>query len=194
MIQKLYFIIPILVLLVIIVSSLFYFFTAPQRNITLKSSTILDIKRSVQRIPNFIGLRIVSADIQANTRETIYTYIVAESVSRIMSDYVQYRSVTNSQSLFDYDDDKINQRIVRLINHQFDCSPWNELLSSKFIPEIGTRIIAACALAYPPSYGEFDGFITIYLRKSPTDGEKVLINTILKDISNTVSLELIKGP
>ena len=86
----------------------------------------------------------------------------------------------------------IHDRIVRLINQQFTCTSYSSMISSKFIPEISTKIAAVCGLSIPPVSGELTGMINIYLSKEPTDEEKALLKVILSDISDDITLELKK--
>jgi hypothetical protein len=158
----------------------------------IKKETQMQISRNVQRIPNFVGIVITTTDIQKNSQRVIYRYITDKDVNRVFEEYNKYRSISDEEPLFDLGDDKVNQRIVRLINHETDCSPWNEVISSKYVPEVGNKVVYACGVAVPPSYGGFDGTVTILLTKQPTDEEMLSLITILRDIAFHVSPDIKK--
>jgi len=160
--------------------------------IVLDKETTDDIITDVARIPNFVGIMIIRADIQTNERHIIYSYIADPETRKLFTDFFQNKTVTPAQPLFVKGDDKINNRIVRLINHQYDCSPWTDLIGSKFVPASMSTITSACGVAIPPSYGAFDGMVTIFLSKEPTDADRILLGTVLKDISNDVSRAMAK--
>lgn len=183
----------ILLILISVAVSYIYYRHIHHAPIVLKEDTTRIIDKEVQRIPNFIGVTVASVNIQTNTRKVIYQHITDPDVAEMFHTYFVYRNIIDDEPLFVHDNDKINQRLVRIINHEFVCTPWNELLRSRYIPEAGDRIVAACSVATPPSYGGFNGMITVFLSKDPTPDQKELLSLVIRGLSNTISPELASG-
>jgi hypothetical protein len=155
--------------------------------IIFKNETILSIKKDVIRIKNFIGIIITSADIQSNKSNVVYYYIVDQMVK---DQYDSLNVISNKEPLFLKDNKETNDRIIKLINHEFTCTPYSVVVASKFFPNLENKVKTVCSISVPPSFGNFDGTINIYLSKEPTEDEKELLKVILSDISDNISTEM----
>ncbi len=67
-----------------------------------------------------------------------------------------------------FDENKVNNnRIIRLISGEFVCVPYRESSAYTYAPEAESIVSTVCATGIPPSYGEFTGILTIYLKDKP---------------------------
>lgn len=160
--------------------------------ISLKENTISKIKKDTSNISNFLGIMIVSANIQANSRSIVYIHLDNRELNKMFEDYIKYKRITQQESLFVTNGDLINQRTIDLINNQFICVPWNEVSLSRPIPDASRLIKSVCSVAIPPSYGAFNGTLSIFLSQVPSDDDKIYLMSLLREISNSVGPELIR--
>ena len=153
------------------------------------------MRRDVDRIHNFVGIIVVSVDIQTNSRRVVYYYFSDPIVRNAHDEFFAKKSIAEKEPLFlkDKSDKNINDRLIKLINHEFTCTPYSAILGSRFIPEVAERVSTVCGVAVPPSFGRFDGMVNIYLSKEPTEDEKLLLKVILADVSDDIS-KYMKNP
>ncbi len=154
---------------------------------------VAGINSDMSRVNNLVGVIIVSADIQTNSQKVVFLKINDSVLDAMFTNYFKYKSITQFAPLFTKDNDEINQRMVKLINHEFVCAPWSSTVGSRFIPDAEQKIKMTCAVGVPPSYGGFDGTINILLSKDPTEDEKVKILAILRETANDIAYELAKS-
>lgn len=147
-----------------------------------------DINTAVDKSKIIVGIQIVSVNLQKNSGQVVYAYIRDESVKK---DYDNFESsniipefpiFTKSANL--------DQRIEKIINHEFVCESFENTVVYKYMPNSADTIKYVCAISIPPSFGEFNGIVDIFLYKDPTDLEKDLIRILIKTIADDASLEL----
>jgi hypothetical protein len=141
----------------------------------------------VQRIPNLVGVQIISINLQKNTRYVMYSYFNNRDVNEMYSRFFE-KSLSDDIPFFTRDNDKVNSNLVKLINHEFTCAPYASTVMHEYVPAAEKDIKTVCSIAIPPSYGSLTGAIEIYLSKPP-ENKDVLI-TISKNISNRVIPEI----
>ena len=166
-----------------------------EKKIEFDDAAITEIKRDVARINNFVGIIIVSADVQSNSRKVVYYHFTDPVVREAHDNFFANKAIATKEPLFlkGTEDKAINDRLIKLINHEFTCTPYSSIIGSRFIPEVSARVSTVCGNAVPPSFGEFDGMVNIYLSKEPTTDEKILLKVILADISDDIS-KYMKNP
>lgn len=137
-----------------------------------------DIKNDIQNIVDkndkIVGIQIMSINFQKNIKVDTFTSIDNPRVESI------YKKVNNNRlvefPLFD-ENSKHNNRILNLINGEFVCVPYIDHVAYKYAPEAGEYIGHVCSVGIPPSYGNFSGILSIYLRDTPTkeDSEQMFL-------------------
>ncbi len=162
-----------------------------RRSSTLKRDTVIYVDSVLQDNPLVVGIQIVSVDLQTNTRYIVHTSIYDKVVEDMYISFIN-KTITVVVPVFIKDDDVSNSRMIRIINHQFDCSPFKETISYRYVPEAAPFISTTCSISIPPSYGEFKGIIGVHLRKPPTDVEKDRMRILIKEIAERVAPELKK--
>ena len=129
-----------------------------------------------------LGINVMRVDFQENTRTTTYRYFkdpVVENAWRAFDATKQPVALFGSE-------EASNQRLVNLINGQFSCVRTLDTLVSRLIPMINQHSIATCQVPIPPGYGDFAGFINVFLRRQPTGAEILQ----LQDETHQISLDI----
>ena len=81
------------------------------------------------------------------------------------------------------EDKKDNNRLLRLINGEFICMPYKDSTAYKYVPEGEQLISTVCGIGIPPSYGEFSGILTIYLKDVPNSDLTEQLFLLSREIS-----------
>ena len=180
-------IITIICLLLLFVRLYFSLKANNNAHIVLKPESSEYIISNVQRIPDLVGVQIISINLQKNTRYVMYSYFKDSDVNKMYSRFFE-KSLSDDIPFFTRDNDKVNSNLVKLINHEFTCAPYASTVMHEYVPAAEKDIKTVCSIAIPPSYGSLTGAIEIYLSKPP-ENKDVLI-TISKNISNRVIPEI----
>lgn len=138
---------------------------------------------------SFVGaILLTDVDLKKNRRTTKYYYVkdpkIAEQVKIAASKILP-------QALFDYDAKNTDQ-MVAMLNNEFRCTPTKDTVFVRFFPDFPKSYPIVCRIAVPPFFGEFAGFITVMLTRTPKPEEfdaikiemnRIAIETYLRDIS-----------
>jgi hypothetical protein len=123
-----------------------------------------DIQNLVDKNDKIVAMQIMTINFQKNIKVDTYSSIDNPRLESI------YNKVNNNRvieiPLFD-DSKKNNDRILRLINGEFVCIPYTDHAAYKYAPEGANYIGYVCSIGIPPSYGNFSGILSIYLREAP---------------------------
>jgi hypothetical protein len=186
---KFYFIIVFLVFLITALVSFIVYskFNLNSNNRVLSAESIASIQRAVNSSPITVGAMVVEVQLQSNSRRGVYTYIKHPEVKKLYETFVRDRI---SPDLPFFTGEIQDERLIRIINHEFICTPFIETLGYKYSPASEKYIKFVCTMSVPPSYGRFHGLAAIYLSNEPSDIEKDRIRIYLKEISEQISIEL----
>lgn len=154
----------------------------------ISDATVKKVDSIVNSNPSIVGGQVISVNLEKNTRYVVYTSIKNDDVKKLYLNFMSGR-ITLEVPVFTSDDAQ-NSRIVKIINHEFVCSPYKETITYKYAPETAKYITTVCAISIPPSYGKFKGIFGVYLSREPTDLEKDLLRILLKDTADKLDLEL----
>lgn len=111
---------------------------------------------------------VLNADLRNNRRIPIYWYSNDPVIQKSLdTQYVSRFGIP----LFTAEE-KNNENMVGIINGEFACSPYAEGNSGLY-PGMETRMPSVCRASLPPYYGQFSGFLTISLSRSPTPDEVI---------------------
>jgi len=136
-----------------------------------------------------LGLNVVKVDFRLNTRDSTFHYFTEKDAEEGWQQFLtQHGSVV---PLFGQDE-SANQRMVNMMNGQFNCTKIGVTPAGKLIPGLTERATDLCLVPIPPGFGDFVGFITIYLKRSPSgievsqiekDTEQLSLDFYNRDIS-----------
>lgn len=183
-------VIGIVLLTVILVLSVLLLKNTMDKEVILSDKSKAFVSSKAQMIPKIKGIMVLSVDLSKNKRTTIYRKEFDPELKAAYNEFFDKRNVTEFQPLFVRNDDKLNLRITRLINHEFVCSPYSESIAYKFVPTSRKMVTTICSIAVPPSFGEFSGMVSIFLPDEPTEEEKALLQILIKQIADEIAPEL----
>jgi hypothetical protein len=133
--------------------------------------TIAEIKSFIDSQPFIEGVNIVKVDFKENTRKATFIYFKTQAVTTSWNQYTQSGAVT---PLFGPNESN-NQRIVSLINGETNCVPALLTSAGQVIPHLVDYVTDVCSVAIPPGYGDFVGFINIFMKRHLAPQEKLMI-------------------
>lgn len=139
-----------------------------------------DIDSIVSRNDHILAIQVITVNFQKNIRSETYASIDNPALQVIYDRFLNNKVIETplfSENKMD------NNRIIRLINGDFVCIPYKDSVAYKHAPEAANLITDICAIGIPPSYGEFSGIITIYLRDHPDKELTEQLFLLSRDIS-----------
>ena len=130
--------------------------------------------------PMIMGVNVIRVDFQQNTRATTFRYFKEPAVEEA---WLAYLATIKAPTPLFGDEEGNNQRLVALINGQFSCVRTLDTTAGRVIPTINQHSLATCMAPIPPGYGDFVGFINIFLRSQPTGAEIQELNGLTNQIA-----------
>lgn len=140
---------------------------AYKSSITLRSESKHDIRTFIKSSSNVLGIAIIDLDFSKNKKYIVYTDIVDPSGNfNENSDDDKLLTIP----IFTTDDTPNNHLVVKMMGGEIHCYPTRDMFTAVLLPEVSTRSNWACSSPIPPFYGNFKGFLTVFL-KNPVRGE-----------------------
>lgn len=147
-----------------------------------------EVNTSLDHVDIINGIQVVKIDLRRNVRFIIHAYWKTPDLQRIYDEFSSTR-ITAEIPVFSRDEVQ-NARIIRIMNHEFDCTPFKDTLSYKMAPDSAEHIAVICSISIPPAFSEFKGIIAASLSRVPTEFEKMIVRNALIDISNSIYKEI----
>lgn len=137
----------------------------PPTVVKLSSESIESIDKAVDNSHIIVAIQIILVDFQRNSRVITYSSIDNQDLKILFEDFLN-RAPTELPL---FNNDMINnQRLVNLVNGDFECTPYKDTLSSKLLPASANFVSSLCTGPIPPLYGRFAGIVVVYLSREPT--------------------------
>jgi hypothetical protein len=182
--------IAIAVTLVLVFSAaLYHVLTYEKPFVSLSPDIIVKIDMFLHSNPEYRGLQIMSMDLSKNARHIVFSHLETNELQVMYTNYLTGR-VSQIMPIFTNNGEENNIRMIKIINHEFVCTPYSESALYKNMPLGANYISTICATSIPPSYGNFVGSIHLFLAKPPTDIEKSIIRMHIKELSEKVFSEM----
>jgi hypothetical protein len=184
----------ILLLLSIIVGNVYVyirFFNVGSFN--LKTDVPVPIQQAIDtavaRDPIIVGVQIIRVDLKKNVRYILYSSLKDPAVKKLYLGFIA-DNITVEVPIFTKNavQDAI---MLSIINHEFVCYPFTDTISYELVPALAPYIKTVCSTTIPVQYGNFEGFVAVFLSRVPTETEKDLIRIESKVISG-LAYEVIK--
>jgi hypothetical protein len=157
-----------------------------EQSISTESAKYID--RTLLVSPNVVAIQIIGVDLASNTTGVLYTKIKNKNLEEIYSAYVSSNDTKNVP--FFTKNDYLNLNLIRILNNEYFCSQFNSTLVSVLVPAAAQHITTVCAVSIPPGYGQFKGFVAIFLENEPTGQEVEVFRVISKELSVRVDQDL----
>ncbi len=150
---------------------------------TVGSTTQAKLKAAVNSDKDIIGIVISSADLRLNEAKTIFFVSTDEAINEMHRE--SQRAARDRLPLFTSDDTN-NAEVVKLINGQFSCMPFEKALISRFNPGLASSVKQVCRSSIPSYYGYFSGFVTAYLSVNPSAEEMLQLKSKIEKLANDI--------
>lgn len=142
-----------------------------------------EIDDIVKKNDHIVAIQIVTINFQKNIRTETYVSIDSVVLQEIYNHYVNNKVIETPL----FDENKVNNtRIVQLINGEFVCIPYKDTIAYKYAPDGENVVSTVCAIGIPPTYGEFTGIFTIYLKDKPTKDLTEQLFLLSREISTKI--------
>jgi hypothetical protein len=134
---------------------------------------------------------IIKIDLFLHSQPTyiVYSHLESNELQKLYMNYIGSR-VSQISPIFTNSNEANNARMIKIINHEFVCSPFVDSMLYKNLPQSGNFVKTICAVSIPPSYGNFVGSVHLFLNKEPNDMEISIIKMHLKEISSEIFTEI----
>lgn len=126
------------------------------------------------------GINMVKVDFNQNVRQSTFRYFKSSPVTEAWN-----AQKLNYAPLFG-NVEATNQKIVNLINGISYCTTIQETTAGRIIPNLQNYASHVCAVPIPPGYGDFIGFMVLFLKKELTLSEQT---SFLKEVEK-LSVEM----
>lgn len=149
---------------------------------TPSQATRTQLNQFADAYPWILGINLIKVDFRLNTRSTTYRYYKEDAVTEGWNEFLSSGRVA---PLFG-NNEAGNQRLINLINGQFSCVKTLDTVAGQLIPVINQFSLATCMAPIPPGYGDFVGFINVFLREQPTGQQISLIEKMTTEMSKDI--------
>lgn len=126
---------------------------------------------------------VLNADIRNNRRIPLFWYSDDNSLQKEFDRLFigRYGGIPLFTS-----DEKNNENVVGVINGEFACNTFKDSGSNTTFPGLETRLPYSCRTSLPPYYGQFSGYITVTLNRTPSSDELSLLKSETLNISTEI--------
>ena len=139
-----------------------------------------ELTKFVDRNSLVVGVNVGRANFTANTRQSVFHYTKVEEVNKVLDK-------TNELPFPLFTDDSYhNSRLVQLINGQFICGPTKDSLAYTNHPIINSYAKSVCTVAVPPGFGDFVGWVNIFLSEEPTYQQMESLRTVAEEMARDI--------
>ena len=127
-------------------------------------TTKSEIEDLVNSDESIIGVAVLSADLRLNTRTAVF--IAKDPLFDVPTVNTQLSKLPLKLPLFTKDEEN-NRLMLKLINGEFYCAPYNTAAMSRSVARVTNDPIVVCRASLPPYYGHFAGFVAVFLNVDP---------------------------
>jgi hypothetical protein len=140
------------------------------------------IEQFVRTNNEVVGFSIFTADLRLNRRTSIYFFGFEDGRE---TQSPTSNSPFNRLPLFSSSEEN-NRQIVKLINGEFHCSQYSTSLLAITNPSLNPNVKTVCRASLPPYYGNFIGFVTVFIKIEPNPEEQVRLKSIIESLATEI--------
>lgn len=156
--------------------------TSTIHNVFIVSSGMQDqIKLFVQKRELVKSVIVWTADIHLNQRTIIFRHSDDQAINESFMKMIRERG--NTLPIFT-DDPVNNTQMVSVINGEFACYPFKATINNKILPDMATSTPTVCRISLPPYYGDFSGYLSFSLARTPSTEEQKVIEIEVKHLAS----------
>lgn len=144
-------------------------------------NTISTIRALLEKPSSIIAVELVAVDFNTNT----YAPVLFDTTSPQLSSIVSTHELNkiSPQPFFVVGNEPNNTRNVGLINGDFLCYTYDELIKFTRFPSITPYANYVCSISVPPYPGYFSGYINVYVTHTPSSIEISDIRSAVRKLS-----------
>jgi hypothetical protein len=144
------------------------------------SKSAEQLQEFMDKHDRIVAIDVVRVNFEKNERQTTWE-------STKMPEIESTWRVTEGVKFPMFTDNTVaNGRIVSMINGQFVCTQTKETLSGRLHPIITQFSPTACTVPIPPGYGDFVGWINIYLNEQPTFAQLKTLEQLAEKVARDI--------
>jgi len=163
-----------------------------EKDLTITAKTEADLWKMVQREDLVNGVQVINVNLTKNKRSTIFFKSDDPSMQAAWDEYWAHRTQTQQTinvTAFSASEPESNDRIAKIMNGDFDCRTFKSTITYKLAPDIDHYAPWVCSISIPPGIdrsGSFNGLLTFYLNKEPSDLDKQNLVKIGVELSRDI--------
>ena len=183
-------VIPIIVSVILLLSFLVYKLVSYDTEFsTLSPPVVIKIDLFLHSQPDYLGIQVMAMDLSKNAGHVVYSHLESDEFQKIYMNYISNK-ISHISPIFTNNNEANNARMIRIINHEFVCSPISASMLFNNLPASASFIKTICSTSIPPSYGNFVGSVNLYLTAEPTESEIRTMQMHLKEISADIFIDM----
>jgi len=155
--------------------------------LSLSDESRAEIQRFVKREALVVAVAAVRASLSKNERYTEYFFADDAGLQAVWDEYLT-RRIAAPLPVFASAPSN-NDRMANVLNGAFDCRPFKDTVSYQLFPAADKYAPWLCTVSVPPGFdgsGDFTGFLTFYLKKEPTEGDKKSLAVIASELAAAI--------
>lgn len=142
----------------------------------ISKTTKARAKEFVESDAMIVGLTILAADLRLNSRVSLFHIGDNEYADPVAEAALQN---LNSLPLFTKNEEN-NRQMTKLINGEFICIPYATSALAALVENANKKVITICRVSLPPYYGQFSGFVSLFLNTDPDIERQIRIKQHLE--------------
>lgn len=127
-----------------------------------------------------VAVNYAQANFQDNTREYFFHY------SRVKDIDDAWNTTAGQKTPLFTGSAKLNSRVVQMINGQFVCLQTKDSIPGQVHPIMNVYAPITCSVAIPPGYGNFTGWINIYLSKPLSFRQMEALENVAEEMAREI--------
>lgn len=149
---------------------------------TISKATKARAKELVEGDESIVGITILAADLRLNSRTALFHYGDNEFADPAAEAALQ---VLGNLPLFSKNEEN-NRQMTKLINGEFICVPYATSALAIAVPNANKKVITICRASLPPYYGQFSGFVSLFLAIDPDIEHQIRLKQMLEMFATAV--------
>ena len=138
------------------------------------------IEDRVKRSDLIIAAQVIEIDFPKNARRSSFMFTDSDELQAYYQEYLKDK-ITDDPLLTNLESE--NVRLARLINGEFFCLPIEQTVAGRMLPAVHRYVTTICSVSVPPVYGQFSGYVNIYLKRIPSETDLAQIRSMMYDVS-----------
>lgn len=147
------------------------------------NETRMAIEAKVKGDLSIIGVAVMSSDLRSNEAQSVFFF--GDDVLLNTTDRNARIAGTSSLPMFT-SDEAHNTTTIQLINGQFTCAKFQDMLLSRIYPDLNTSVKTVCMTSIPSYYGYFSGYLAMFLATTPSQAQEHQLKIVVEKLATDI--------